>query len=338
MRAIQLLHTPPIAPPRPRAACRRLASSALNSSPLNPSVSNLTSIPARQLRPAWRVPSKKPRGEGAPPRHKFARATRLPPPTHAPPPLPSPLPIAARSDDDRGARRPSPVGAARPLLEHLPDLFQQEVLRRLGPTDLASLAGAGRGCAAAVAATALMKLAKHVKGAAPWYFQRLCVQSACSHAARWGNRKVLEWLHNTGCPWDTTACAAAFGGHLDVLQWAREHGCPWDTKTCTSAAGSGHLHVLQWAREHHCPWGSSTLTWAAEHGHLEVLQWAREHGCPWNRGTCVCAARAGQLEVLQWMRENDATGEVWDERIVRAHAAGLRMQDVLTWMDQLSAP
>ena len=32
-----------------------------------------------------------------------------------------------------------------PLLEHLPDLVQQEVLRRLGPMDLASLAGSGHG-------------------------------------------------------------------------------------------------------------------------------------------------------------------------------------------------
>jgi hypothetical protein len=47
-----------------------------------------------------------------------------------------------------------------PVLGTLPhDLFLKEVLGRLGPRALASLAGAGRGCAAAVAATALMQLA-----------------------------------------------------------------------------------------------------------------------------------------------------------------------------------
>ena len=49
---------------------------------------------------------------------------------------------------------PPPSILLGPLLESLPNLvFQQEMLRRLGPKDLASLARAGRGCAAAVAAT-----------------------------------------------------------------------------------------------------------------------------------------------------------------------------------------
>jgi hypothetical protein len=154
---------------------------------------------------------------------------------------------------------PLPPPLLGPVLGTLPaHLFQQEVLRRLGPRDLASLAGAGRGCAAAVVATALMQWAKHAKRTTAEHLDHLlplCLREACSHAARGGNREVLEWLHNTGCPWDvTTAHAAAQGGHLEVLQWAREQGCSWDADTCASAARSGHLRVLQWAREHHCLW------------------------------------------------------------------------------------
>ena len=204
-----------------------------------------------------------------------------------------------------------------PVLGILLDLvFQQEVLRRLGPTDLASLAGAGRGCAAAVAATAIMQWAKHAKrttapGRLGYYLPPLCLKEACSHAARRGNREVLEWLHNAGCPWDaTTAGAAAAGGHLAVLQWAREQRCPWNV------------------------W---TPAWAAMNGHLAVLQWAREHGCPWDRDTCMYAAMSGQLEVMQWMRDNDTNGEVWSEDLVRYHASGPRKQEVLTWLDELSA-
>ena len=77
---------------------------------------------------------------------------------------------------------------------------------------------------------------------------------------------------------------------------------------------------------------------AAEGGHLEVLQWAVEHNCPWDSDTCSFAAGAGRLEVLQWVRQHDATGEAWDEDCVRANAAGPRKPEVLTWLDQLSAP
>ena len=94
--------------------------------------------------------------------------------------------------------------------------------------------------------------------------------------------------------------------------------------------------MLQWAREHHCPWNLWTPAWAAQGGHLEVLQWAREHGCPWDSSTCRYAATHGQLEVLQWVRENDASGEVWNENLVRTSAAGPRKQEVLTWLDQLN--
>jgi hypothetical protein len=221
---------------------------------------------------------------------------------------------------ESGPAPSSPLLALGPLLGNLPpDLLQQEVLRRLGPRTLASLAGAGRGCAEAVAATVLIQWAKRAKSAAPRYFAflgfpvpPLCLKYACSYAADGGNREVLEWLHSTGCPWDAkTASVAACGGHLDVLQLARAHGCPWD----------------HW-----------TPTRAAEGGHLAVLQWARAHQCPWNWYVCIRAANAGQLEVLQWIRENDENGEVFAEDRVRRHAGGPRKQEVLTWLDGLSAP
>ena len=165
--------------------------------------------------------------EGRARRHKYPRAPRLPPPTppHAPsrhpvtPAPENPLTTTAAQGD------PSPPPLLGPLLGSLPDLvFQQEVLKRLGPRDLASLAGAGRGCAAAVAATALMQWAKRTKRTAcgPLPLPPLCLKEACSHAASGGHREVLEWLHNNGCPWDAKTCAvAAGGGHLVVLSWAR---------------------------------------------------------------------------------------------------------------------
>jgi len=221
----------------------------------------------------------------------------------------------------------------------------------LGPVlgSLPNLVFPGRGCAAAVAATALMQWAKRTKRTYPGRHQSLlpplCLKEACSHAAGGGNREVLEWLHNTGCPWDAeTASAAASGGHLEILQWAREHGCLWDSRTCASAALSGHLRVLQWAREHHCPWNWATPALAAEGGHLTVLQWAWGNDCPWDSHVvcpsyvCVSAAKGGHLEVLQWLRENEAPDNAWNEYLVRTYAGGPRKQEVLTWLDGLSAP
>jgi hypothetical protein len=151
---------------------------------------------------------------------------------------------AAQGDPPPVDPPPAPL-LLGPVLGILPaHLFQQEVLRRLGPRDLASLAGAGRGCAAAVAATALMQWAKHAKRTAPVYIQPMCVQSAFSHAAHCGNREVLEWLHNTGCPWSSETCQlAAMGGHLEALRWAREHGCLWNEWTRRSVWAPGGAAV-----------------------------------------------------------------------------------------------
>ena len=79
-----------------------------------------------------------------------------------------------------------------PFLGSLPrDLFQTEVMRRLGPRALAFFARASHGCAATVAATALMQWAKREKNTRPWHLgyhlPTLCLKGACSHAARGGN-------------------------------------------------------------------------------------------------------------------------------------------------------
>jgi len=128
----------------------------------------------KQQRSQERVPSKNKGTRGERQAHTCSLHARLPPlsqpptPTHAPPrhphtPPSPPYPMTTAAQGD-----PPPSLLLGPLLGNLTgDLLQQEVLRRLGPTDLASLAGAGRGCAAAVAATALMQWARHAKLAPP---------------------------------------------------------------------------------------------------------------------------------------------------------------------------
>ena len=62
---------------------------------------------------------------------------------------------------------------------------------------------------------------------------------------------MLEWLHNTGCPWDTMTCwMAAQGGHLEVLQWVRENDAAGEVlserlvRTC--AEGHRKQEVRTW--------------------------------------------------------------------------------------------
>ena len=182
-------------------------------------------------------------------------------------------------------------------------------MRRLGPRDLASLAGAGRGWAVAVAATELMKWAKDEKVLPPRRssfvhpVRRLCLRQACSVAAHGGHLEVLKWLHNTGCPIGTITCrAAAEGGQLEVLKWLHSTGCPLDSNTSYAAAEWEHLELLKWLHNTGCSWDSTTCTVAAIRGHLATLQWAREHHCPWNKGQVrSCAARSGHVGMVRWL-------------------------------------
>jgi hypothetical protein len=223
------------------------------------------------------------------------------------------------------------------LLE-LPDgFFEAEVLRRLGPAALASLAGAGRSFFQAVTATALMKWADHEKKVPRFSMvpprsynpsfhppsPHLCVREACALAAGGGHLEVLQWLHNTGCPRDRRSdYAAAAGGHLEVLQWLRITGRPWNSSTwglCAEvAAKGGYLEVLKWL--HGNGWVTAVVRLesgenlptvvvaemvcsnAAIGGHLEVLKWVREHGCPWKKQRVrTNAAMGGHVEMLRWL-------------------------------------
>jgi hypothetical protein len=177
----------------------------------------------------------------------------------------------------------------------LPLLLQAEVLPRMGPRDLASLAGVDRACAAAVGATALMQWAKDEKSLPKrrsthvpdhvYHGPRLCLRDACSLAACGGNLEVLKWLRRTGCPWDQWACYfAARGGHLEVLTWLRDARFPWTAATCAAAAASGHLEVLKWLHNIGCrldePCSHNIRVYAAAGGNVDMMRWLDEQGVP----------------------------------------------------------
>jgi len=194
-----------------------------------------------------------------------------------------------------------------PLLDvcqAVPDLFEQEVLKRLNPFACTMLAQVGRPWLAAILASGLPRLPKG-------RIVRLKLRMFCTSVER------LALAREIGCPWGLpdwrgwwwlNPCAlTAEGGHLEVLRWARQRGCQWDESTCFAAAMGGQLNMLKWARQHHCPWDELTCTLAAEFGHLEVLRWAWEHGCPWDADACARRAihQGGDKDMLTLIRHLD---------------------------------
>ena len=150
-------------------------------------------------------------------------------------------------------------------------------------------------------------LKKNMQGKPRLQQELLVGPKLCLELARRGDLRLLCWVREQGCQWDSETCAlAAQGGHLEVLQWARANGAPWNVSVCSNAAENGHLEVLQWAQANGAPWNEYVCYWAAGNGHLEVLQWARANGAPWDEGVCYGAAKNGHLEVLQWARANGA--------------------------------
>jgi hypothetical protein len=198
-----------------------------------------------------------------------------------------------------------------PLLERLPEVFDEEVLKKwLDPTDCALLARAcwrwGDTEAAPLTRVVFFRsgalLAWAKDNGCPW--DVMDRYSVCKAAARGGHLEALQWALEQGdCTMCQLTCSnAVLGGHLDVLRWAREHGCPWFAdSTSADAARYGHLKFLQWALANGCTWNDKRICEsAAEGGHLDVLRWARENGCPWDHQTCLGAARGGHVEVLRW--------------------------------------
>ena len=68
------------------------------------------------------------------------------------------------------------------------------------------------------------------------------VYAICVAAAENGDLKLLKWLHENGCPWDSSTCAsAAKKGNLELLKWLRQNGCPWDSSTCLEKTWLCHV-------------------------------------------------------------------------------------------------
>jgi len=129
-------------------------------------------------------------------------------------------------------------------------------------------------------------------------------KAACSDAARWGDRDLIEWIvERSPKRWNATLCCnAAKGGHLGLLQRLREQGCLWDARTFDNAARYGDAHMLDWLLEQGCPMRERTCEMAARGGHKRIVEWLVANGCPWDAYVYAGAARHGHLDLIRWFR------------------------------------
>lgn len=137
----------------------------------------------------------------------------------------------------------------------------------------------------------------------------------CELASKSNQLHILEWATSLDppVPFSEKCCSwSAFWGHLRVLQWLREHGCPWDSDTCAWAAKGNQFEVLRWAHENGAEMGAATCAYSAELGNLEILKYARANGAPWDKRTRMWANRAGHSEIVSYAIANGcpATGPI----------------------------
>lgn len=135
--------------------------------------------------------------------------------------------------------------------------------------------------------------------------------SASKAAAFFGNLECLTYLHDHGCPCDATTCAAAVccRKSMECLQYLHEIGVPWDGTSTKIAAQRGDLQFLTYLLENGCPCDASTSAAAACNEDTLCLEYLHESGCPWDESTCTAAASADSLACLQFAHEH---GCAWD--------------------------
>jgi hypothetical protein len=99
--------------------------------------------------------------------------------------------------------------------------------------------------------------------------------------------QVVQFLHAEGVEWTAECCEeAAAAGNLEALRYMHEHGCPWETTAVrTAAAKSGSIEVMKYLQQEGLLSTVSKLTdmlsVAVEHNHLAAAKWLRQEGAAW---------------------------------------------------------
>ena len=69
-------------------------------------------------------------------------------------------------------------------------------------------------------------------------------------------------------------CIAAKYGDLKVLKYLHEHKYAWDERTCNFAEQNGHLECFKYAYELDCPWSRTTKNIK---GHRDIIEYMNKN-------------------------------------------------------------
>ncbi|PNH05816.1 Ankyrin repeat domain-containing protein [Tetrabaena socialis] len=148
---------------------------------------------------------------------------------------------------------------------------------------------------------------------------RIDLHSVACSAVACGHLPVLAWgVQELGAALSADMYkSAASSGSAELVAWLHEHGCPWDTSVFAEVARSGSEEQLERLVEHGCPMGDDggPYYWALWNADLAMLRCLGRLGCPWGpvglRAVKACETRFGTapgrcqqlLRALTWLVE-----------------------------------
>lgn len=120
-----------------------------------------------------------------------------------------------------------------------------------------------------------------------------------------GCTNLLPVLHRLGFTLsEETFSVTAKRGDLRVMKWLKDKACPWDTHTFSEAAINGDLETMKWLKDNQCPWNERTFLAAAQHGSITNMKWLKENSCPWDQRAFWESAAQGNIFIVNWLKEN----------------------------------
>jgi ankyrin repeat protein len=115
-----------------------------------------------------------------------------------------------------------------------------------------------------------------------------------------GSVKCMEWLHETGHPFEQYMIInALLNGHIEYVQLLKSIIHPQDTLLSLNAARGGSNICIKYIHSLGVEWHGSTASVLAQSGNVIGLQFAVDNKCPIDDLVCNSAARTGNIECIR---------------------------------------